>query len=282
MKVFIGWSGSLSARLGEALRNWLPKVIQSVNPYYTPMDIDMGARWESEIAQELNESKLGILCVTPDNTKSDWLHFEAGALSNRLDKARVCPILFGVKTTDLTGPLRQFQAAPFGMDGVRKLIHDINDCQDGGLQQKQLNEVFDKWWPDLESEIKEILDDASSPPKPIRTEKEMIEEILQLTRRLDIARMPVSPTLVMDLLNAYIELHDMQVDKRGGYQETLDSLKEMQEPIMSIIRYQRGRLPKRGIELFHRLGTLSYEVEPDDAEERDDDIPPPQDDDIPF
>ena len=134
----------------------------------------------------------------------------------------------------------------------------------------------------LESEIKEILDDASSPPEPIRTEKEMIEEILQLTRRQVIARMPVSPGLVMDLLNAYIELHDMQVDKRGGYQETLDGLKEMHDPIVNIVRYQRGRLPKRGVELFHRLGTLSYEVKPDDVEERDDDIPPPQDDDIPL
>ena len=53
MKVFISWSGELSKQLGQALRQWLPGTLQSVKPYFTPADIDKGAKWESEISKEL-------------------------------------------------------------------------------------------------------------------------------------------------------------------------------------------------------------------------------------
>ncbi len=57
MKLFISWSGSLSRKLGEALRLWFPAVIQSIKPYFTPSDIDKGARWNNEIAKELETSE---------------------------------------------------------------------------------------------------------------------------------------------------------------------------------------------------------------------------------
>ena len=40
MKVFISWSGQHSKKLGEALRDWLPGVLQLVTPYFTPSDIE--------------------------------------------------------------------------------------------------------------------------------------------------------------------------------------------------------------------------------------------------
>ena len=181
MKIFISWSGSLSENLGESIRNWLPNVIQSVDPYFTSSDVDKGARWLSEITQELNESKLGILCVTPDNISSDWLLFEAGVLSNKLEKTYVCPILFGIKPTDLAGPLKQFQATEFDKDEFRKLINVINErLENQKLHQKTLNVVFNKWWPDLKSDIDKILETHSAPEEPIRSDREIIEEILQL------------------------------------------------------------------------------------------------------
>jgi len=67
MKVFISWSGDLSKCLAEVLRQWLPAVIQAVKPYYSPDDITKGARWTTEIAKELEEASLGIICLTQDN-----------------------------------------------------------------------------------------------------------------------------------------------------------------------------------------------------------------------
>ena len=86
MKVFISWSGEMSNQIGEIIRSWLPSMLQSVKPYFTPSDIEKGARWNTEIAQELEDSKIGILCITRENLNSAWLLFEAGALSNKLNK----------------------------------------------------------------------------------------------------------------------------------------------------------------------------------------------------
>ena len=80
MKIFISWSGDQSKKIAEILRKWLPSVIQAAKPYYSPDDIAKGAKWGSEIAQELDASKIGILCPTADNITAPWIMFEAGAL----------------------------------------------------------------------------------------------------------------------------------------------------------------------------------------------------------
>lgn len=67
MKVFISWSGNKSHKVAMIFREWLPSVIQSLEPYVSSEDIDKGARWSSDIAKELEDSTFGILCVTKDN-----------------------------------------------------------------------------------------------------------------------------------------------------------------------------------------------------------------------
>ena len=146
MKVFISWSGPLSEKLGEEMRNWLPIVLQSISPYFTPSDVEKGSRWLQEVTNELSESQVGILCVTPDNIHSDWLLFEAGALSKTMDQSRVCTILFGIKPTDLAGPLKQFQATPFTRDDIFKMVSTINSClQEKELPVKNLEKVFSSY-----------------------------------------------------------------------------------------------------------------------------------------
>ncbi len=104
-KVFISWSGDLSNKLAEAVRQWLPGVLQFVKPYFTPSDIEKGTRWGSDIMSELDSSDIGIICLTKDNLDKPWILFESGALSKNFDKAHVCTLLFNVDTTDLKGPL---------------------------------------------------------------------------------------------------------------------------------------------------------------------------------
>ncbi|MBQ0721375.1 MAG: hypothetical protein KBT88_09355 [Gammaproteobacteria bacterium] len=112
----------------------MPSVIQSITPYVSSEDIDKGARWSSDIASELDESAFGILCVTPDNIDAPWLNFEAGALGKSVDKSHVCPFLFRIKRSDVTGPILQYQSTTHEKDDVFKLLKAINEaCDDNGI-----------------------------------------------------------------------------------------------------------------------------------------------------
>ncbi|MEM9367358.1 MAG: toll/interleukin-1 receptor domain-containing protein [Planctomycetota bacterium] len=183
-KVFISWSGDLSKRLAEALRRWLPCVLQNVEPYFTPEDIKKGTRWSSDITGELESSDIGVICLTKSNTTQPWILFEAGALSKRFERSKVCTVLFDLEPTDVTGPLTIFQATRFEKADFKKLVKAINSAaQENKLDDAVLDDVFDKWWPDLEQKVQAILgDQTDDTPADTRTERDMLEELLELTR----------------------------------------------------------------------------------------------------
>jgi hypothetical protein len=154
MKVFLSWSGDVSREVAMVLREWLPSVLQSVDPYVSSEDIDKGARWATDIAKELEASSFGILCVTPENLDAPWLHFEAGALSKTVDKSRVSPFLIGVKRSEIQGPLLQFQSTLHEQEDVKKLVLSVNAASgDGKLDEGRLVAIFDVWWPQLEDRL---------------------------------------------------------------------------------------------------------------------------------
>lgn len=183
-KIFISWGGDLSRKIAEELCDWIPSVLQFVKPYFSPEDIEKGARWESNIAEQLSECNVGLICLTSDNLQRPWILFEAGALSKNLEHSRVCPILFNVEPTEVSGPLASFQSTKFIKDDFRKLLMVINETGDEyRLDDAVFNRVFDKWWPDFEMKISEILNSR----EPVRKAKqvtgdEMLKEILALTR----------------------------------------------------------------------------------------------------
>jgi hypothetical protein len=185
MKLFISWSGTRSKAMAEVLCEWIPDVIQRCEPWISSMDIDPGARWSSDLAKELEQTKFGIICLTSENLKSRWIHFEAGALSKILDdKTRVCPYLLELKPTDIDGPLVQFQAIRADEDGTLKLLNAINKAVGGGevLTEDRLNRTFITNWPKLQKKLKEISESVQSDKKSKRTDRELIEEILKTVR----------------------------------------------------------------------------------------------------
>ncbi|MFI7462808.1 hypothetical protein [Nonomuraea sp. NPDC049646] len=182
MKVFISWSGDLSKLVAEALREWLPAVIQAVVPYVSSEDIDKGARWSADISKELSESNYGILCVTRENLLAPWLNFEAGALSKSFDKSNVSPFLFRIDRGDVTGPLLQFQSTIYERSDVLKLVKSINGECEAGLDPALLEQVFDVWWPKLKESLDGLreLPDVSGDLK--RSSEDMLLEVLELVR----------------------------------------------------------------------------------------------------
>lgn len=190
MNVFISWSGDLSKKIAEVLKDWIPTVLQSAKPYFTPDDIEKGSKWETEITKKLNESNIGIICLTVENTEKPWILFEAGALSNKLDKSRVCPLLFGLSNANLTGPLATFQTTVFEKNEFKKLMKSLNtNLEDKKIAEKIFNDVFDTFYPRLEDKINELLKEhdaktvESDSEKIDRTDRDILEEILELTRR---------------------------------------------------------------------------------------------------
>jgi hypothetical protein len=188
MKVFISWSGERSRAVAEALREWLPNVIQTVNPWVSLADIEKGARWSTEIASQLEACCVGLICLTPENLSAQWLLFEAGALSKTLDKTFVCPYLLNLQPTDVQGPLSQFQAITTEKEETRRLLHTINKALgEHALQTSQVNASFEKWWSDLDSQL-EAISAMQLPTPPKRSDRELLEEVLDTVRVL--ARRP--------------------------------------------------------------------------------------------
>lgn len=155
MKVFLSWSGELSHKVAVALRDWLPSVIQSIEPYVSSEDIDKGARWATDISSELESCSFGILCITSENVEAPWMNFEAGALSKSVDKSRVAPFLFDITRSAITtGPLLQFQSTVAERDDVKKLLHSLNAADENHpIDAARLDDIFEVWWPKLEERL---------------------------------------------------------------------------------------------------------------------------------
>jgi EAL domain-containing protein (putative c-di-GMP-specific phosphodiesterase class I) len=161
MQIFISWSGVRSRFIGDALRWWLPKVIQSVRPWMSDEDIPAGGRWASEVSNKLSACSVGLICVTPENLEKPWLLFEAGALSKAIDGTFVCPVVFDMLPGDIKGPLDQFQGNVLDQQGLFKILKMLNQAMAGEkLEPMELRDQFDIWWPKMAAKISEI------PPRP--------------------------------------------------------------------------------------------------------------------
>lgn len=185
MKIFLSWSGNASHQVALTLRDWLPSVIQVVEPYVSSEDIDKGARWSTDISKELEDSAFGILCVTKENINAPWLQFEAGALSKKLDKSFVSPFLFDIKRSEIKGPILQFQSTIIDKADILKLVNTINKaCGEEKLKDDRLEKAFDVWYPKLEENLNAIAKPIESSKEEVKSENnlEILEEILELSR----------------------------------------------------------------------------------------------------
>ncbi|MBZ5671177.1 MAG: toll/interleukin-1 receptor domain-containing protein [Acidobacteriia bacterium] len=182
--VFISWSGSRSLHVAGTLRAWLPKVVQAAKPWMSEIDIDKGARGLEDLARALEDKKVGIICLTPENLNVPWLLFEAGALSKTIDdKTRLCTYLIGgLRPQDIKPPLGQFQATRAEKEETRKLVHAVNKAaSEEPIAAADLNDLFDAMWPHVEKALKGL------PPAPqgVQAERpveDMVAEILELVR----------------------------------------------------------------------------------------------------
>lgn len=274
MKVFISWSGDLSKRLAEAFRDWLPGVVQAVEPFFSPDDIVKGDRWSSEIASQLEECKVGIFCLTRDNIGSPWLLFEAGAISKHLGSTKVCTVFFDLAPTDITGPLTQFQGAIFEKEEIFKVVKIVNKGVEGNqLKPDVIEQVFEKWWPDLKIKVEGILADTSlgEEGSELRTDRDILNEILSITRNLKSRpsrrNKLILSAFVHPVFSSYRRLlrlctnSDFSVDKAVKLGENLEAL------FGHLLEKHDHTLGNRGRNSYKKALTLLSEVVASQAEE---------------
>ncbi len=158
--LFISWSGNTSHKVALVLRNWIPKLLQEVEPFVSSEDIGKGNIWNRDIFEHFHTSKYSIVCVTKYNQNSKWLNFEAGALSKYENNGRLCPFLFRVTTAELSGPLSHFQTvSEQDTEEIKKMLVAIRDSF--GLvkpNDQLLDELIIKFYDDLIGDLKSIVE----------------------------------------------------------------------------------------------------------------------------
>lgn len=158
MKIFLSWSGEKSKHLARCFKEWLPNVMQHVEPFMSEQDIALGTRGLETIKDELRDTTFGIIFVTDDNVTAPWINFEAGALS-KMDNSTVIPILHETTLQTLaSGPLNQFQTSKgLTKKDILSIIKTVNECSgEHRIDSERLNIIFNKWWSELEEQINKI------------------------------------------------------------------------------------------------------------------------------
>ncbi len=163
MKVFISWSRAVGQHVAQALRDWIPDVVQAAEPWFSHDDIEAGTRWSSAIMTQLQESGFGVIVLTPDSLERPWIHFEAGACAMGVEgsiEERVVPFLVDTEEGDVPGALQLFHAVRASKSGAWKLIQSINSALgEAALTEARLKRGFERTWPELEERL------AARPPQ---------------------------------------------------------------------------------------------------------------------
>lgn len=163
-----------------------------VEPWVSSEDISKGQRWAVEIAERLDSTDQGIVCVTRANIAEPWLNFEAGALAKSFRKGQVRTLLLDIEAHEVAGPLAEFQASlATSKEDMRKFVESLNAGCARPLPPERLASAFAKSWSDFEERLSKILENAR-PPRGVsrataksRTTEDMLDEVLARLRLIE-------------------------------------------------------------------------------------------------
>lgn len=174
MTVFISWSGDRSKQVALVLKKRLGHVLQGIETFMSDEDIPSGTQWFAKIGNQLQEASFGIICVTPDNLNSPWLHFEAGAIGNQAEPTRVAPIAIDMKKETLPEPLGSFNAVDLTLDGFRRLVSSLHDSLQHNAPLPVVLEAAEYQWGLMETEL-EVPGGVAQPAPKFDVEQVLIE-----------------------------------------------------------------------------------------------------------
>lgn len=253
--VFISWSGKVGNKVATALSDWLPGVIQELT-VFTSQSIPKGELWLTSIAGNLDSAAFGIVCVTQDSKTSPWLHYEAGALGQKVEnrqKPKVATFLHKIDVATLGVPLSLGQAT-MGSDkqDILRLIQSINDVCANPLTETLLLQSFERNYPYLETALEGIPEtDRDLKPGELKgTEPEgVVPDTTRLLQEI-ITR--------LDSMQRSDAVHDRVIGELIRRRE-LDTLGELRANALAAKRFPRTVLHKLDQELIDGRDAESYD-----------------------
>ena len=156
----ISWSGTQSRAAARILRDWFECVLPGVDFWLSTEDISVGGVWFPQLMKALDQRQVCILCVTKENIRSPWMHYEAGAVAAKLNgggnaKPLICPYLLGVESWQICkSPFSQFQWARDTKEDTWHLLLAINQALgEKSHNVKLLQTVFKSQWTPLKRKL---------------------------------------------------------------------------------------------------------------------------------
>lgn len=159
MNLLISWSKPQSKTVALALHSWLPSVLPGIDPWMSSKDIDKGNDWFRELQSVLSETRLCLICVTPDNVRSPWIYYEVGAIAAKDPDVLICPYLVGVSPSILSdGPLGKWQCTIAEEDDTWELIKSLNaNALSSRHELSLLKGNYRARWPILFEKLRPVL-----------------------------------------------------------------------------------------------------------------------------
>jgi hypothetical protein len=163
--------------------------------------------------------------------------FEAGALSKNLDRSKVCPILFGIEPSDIAGPLVQFQGCVFSRSEMERVLRMINsELGESALAGAVIDDVFEMWWPKLEEKIAAELAKADPEQPSARSDRELLEEVLALSRSTARDRRGHVPAAAVDDLLERFDVLVEAVEGAAGPDAVERAVRQLRMPLGYVAR----------------------------------------------
>jgi hypothetical protein len=189
LRIFISWSLPLSHKVALILRDWLPRVIQGVDPWVSSEDIEKGTWWNQNLIEAIEVSTVGIVVITPANLERAWINFEAGALARAIRPSGgiVAPVLVDVPGSSIDGPLGSLQVTRLDSeDDFFQLVKAINNRIADPLSEGHLQDEFKLKWHMLKEKVAAAVrkNDPDGKQKPKRDQEDIIEDLVSAFRDL--------------------------------------------------------------------------------------------------
>lgn len=119
-------------------------------------DLAPGQDWLSDLIQQTDDVYAAILCLTPENVKSPWILFEAGALLKSTPKGHVIPFTLFLQPSDAGHPLSALNGLSVDRAGTRKLVDQLAKLAGDPPVTEAHREEFDVWFTRFDQAIRTI------------------------------------------------------------------------------------------------------------------------------